>query len=146
MNNFWCPDPDCGSTASHSSEKFNTRMFLNIYFKIVPLLPQKRLISPPTAILFLYEKVLTERIGMLLMAQSGMCVDCYRIMWRIQQKGSLKHIFQNSFPSLPVKMAIFNTTPFCLLINKRKIKWNERGDLIIHTATACPFSYKEPFF
>ena len=36
VNNFWCHNYDCASTAAHSSEKFNTRMFLNIYFKTVP--------------------------------------------------------------------------------------------------------------
>ena len=46
VNNFWCRDCDCASTVIHSFEKFNTRMFLNIYFKIVSLLPQKHLISP----------------------------------------------------------------------------------------------------
>ena len=74
VNNFWCRDRV--STAAYSSEKFNTRMFLNIYFKIVPLLPQKRLISPLIAILFLHEKVLTERVVVLLVVQSGLCVDC----------------------------------------------------------------------
>ena len=91
VNNFWCRDRDCASTATHSSEKFNTRMFLNIYFKIAPLLPQKCLIWPLTAISFLHEKVLTERVGLLLMTQSELCVDCYRIRWGIQLKGSLKH-------------------------------------------------------
>ena len=80
MNNFWCCDRDCALTATHSSEKFNTRMFINIHFKIVSPLPQKRLMSPLTAILFLYWKVLTERVGTLLMLRSGLCVDCYRIM------------------------------------------------------------------
>ena len=107
--NFWCRDRDCASTATHSPEKFNTRMFLNIYFKIVPLLPQKCLISPLTAILFLHEKVLIERIGVLLMAQSGLCVDCYRVMLGIQQKGSLKHFFQNFSSHLLVKTANFMT-------------------------------------
>ena len=109
LNNFWCHDRDCASTVPHSSGKFNTIMFLNIYFKIVPLLPQKRLISPLTAILCLHEKVLTERVGVLLMVQSRLCVDCCRIIWGIQQKGSLTHLFQNSSRPLPVKTADFMT-------------------------------------
>ena len=36
VKNFWCHDRDCVSTATHSSKKFNTRMFLNIYLKTVP--------------------------------------------------------------------------------------------------------------
>ena len=108
VNNFWCCDRDWASTATHF-EKFNRRMFLNIYFKIVSILPQKRLIPPLTAILFLHDKVLTERVGMLLIAQSRLCVDCYRIMWGIQQKGSLKQFLQNFSPLLPVKTADFMT-------------------------------------
>ena len=109
VNYLRCRDCDCVLTTTHSSEKFNTRMFLNIYFKILPLLPQKRLISPLTAILFLHEKVLTEKVGVLLMAQSGLCVDCCRVMWGIQHKYSLKHFLQNFSPPLPVKIANFMT-------------------------------------
>ena len=85
MNNFWYSDHDCASTVAHSSEKFNTRMFLNNYFKIPPSPSRnKRLISPSTAtILFLHGKVLTGRVGVLLMAQSGLCIDSYRIIWGI---------------------------------------------------------------
>ena len=78
VNNLWCRDHDSVSTATCSSEKFNSRMFLNIYFKIVPLLPQKCLISPLTAVLFLHEKAFTEKSAQLLMVQ--VFVDCCRVM------------------------------------------------------------------
>ena len=76
VNNFWYHN--CASTAAHSSEKCNTRMFLNNYFKIVPPFQQKRLILLPTAILIFHVKVLTERVGVLLMALSGLYIDSYR--------------------------------------------------------------------
>ena len=109
VNNFWYHGHGCASTAAHSSEKINTRMFLNNYFKTVSPFSLKHLISPPTAILFLHWKVLTERDGVHLMVQSGLYVDCYRIMWGIQQKCSLKHFLQNFSPPLPVKTADFMT-------------------------------------
>ena len=39
----------------------------------------------------------------------GLCVDCYRIMQEIQQKDSLKHLFQNYSQSSPAKSADFTT-------------------------------------
>ena len=44
LNNFLCCDHDCASITAHSSENFNTRILIYIYFKTVLLLPQKHLI------------------------------------------------------------------------------------------------------
>ena len=56
--------------------------------------------------------------------QSGLCVDCHWIMWGIQQKGSLKHLLQNSSPPLPVKMADFMT--YCHFVSSWKSLYRER--------------------
>ena len=110
VNNFWYCDCDCALTAAHSSEKLNLRMIFNNYFKTVPSFPQKRLIWPPTTILLLHGEVLTERLnGVLLMVQSELCIDSYRIIWGIQQKDSLNYLFQNFSRLLPMKMPDFMT-------------------------------------
>ena len=50
-----------------------------------------------------------------------MCIDCYRIMWGVQQKGSLKNLFQNS-PSYHEKGRFYDTPPFCFFMEKYLLK------------------------
>ena len=79
------------------------------------------------------------------MARSGLYVDCCRILRKIQHKGSLKYLFQNS-SLFTMKRADFMTHAhyvFFFYFKERKI--NERNDQIFHTATMCPFSYKVAF-
>ena len=80
MNIFWCHNQNCAWIPTHSSEIFNTRMLLNIYFKTASPIPQKCLISPPNAILFLHGEAFTERGGRLLKVLSRLCIDCCRII------------------------------------------------------------------
>ena len=125
MKYFWFHDCDCVSVAKNSSKKFNTRMPLNIYFKTIPPTHQQgNGILLPTTILFLYVKIFTERGVQVLMVRPGLYIDCCRIMWGIQYKGSLKHLILEFFPPpfFSVKTADFNSMPFCFLIKKKKRK------------------------
>ena len=127
VNNFWCCDCDCASTATRSSEKFNTRMFLNSYFKIVPLFPQKRLISPLTAILFLHEKVLTERVGMFWWRNHN-CVSIVTELCEEFNRNVLLNIFSEFLPTSSCENGLFyDTLPFCFFMEdeRRNSKIND---------------------
>ena len=63
-----------------------------------------------------------------------MCVDCYRIMWGIQQKGSLKQLFQNSSDLFPCKQPILWHTAILFLHKKA---FTERGVLFLMTLSDC---------
>ena len=116
---FWWRNHDCVSIVTELCEEFSRRVLLNIFYRISPhFFPWKRPILWHTAILFLHGKAFTERGVRFLMVQLGLCVDCYRIMRGIQQKGFLKHFLQNFSPPLPVKTADFMTLPFCFFMGK----------------------------
>ena len=91
---------------SHTSECSNTIYWLKKKWKW-PILWHK-------TILFLHRKAFTERNVWFLIEQSGLCVDCCRIMWGIQHK-VLLNIYFRILPSLfPVKMAAI------LLLDKKE--------------------------
>ena len=77
-------------------------------FQNCSLFQQKRLISPPTEILFLHRETFTKRSVWLLMSWSEFCINCCRIMRGILQqcKGSLKDLFLTP-PPLLMKTADF---------------------------------------
>ena len=129
---------DCASIATELSEEFNRRILLNIFYRIFShLLPWKRPILCHTAILFLHGKAFTERGIWFLMARSGLCVDCCRIMLGNQRKGSLQH-FRIPPPLFPWKQQILTHSHFASWFKKKKKLM--RGDQTFHASTVCPFS------
>ena len=105
---FWWRNQDCVSIATELCEEFKRRVLLSIFYRISPhLFPWKWPILWYTAILFLHGKAFTKRGVQFLMVRLGLCVDCCRIMWGIQLKGSLKHFLQNFSSPLLVKTANF---------------------------------------
>ena len=87
---FWSCNQDFASIATELYEKFNRRVLLNIYFRIPPdLFPWKEANFMINCHFVSSWKSIYRKRCSVLDGVIGLCIDCCRIKWGFQHKGSL---------------------------------------------------------
>ena len=149
--NFWWRNQDCLSIAAELWEKFNTRVFLNIYFRIPspPAYHKNGRFCNTPPFCFFKEKYLLKEVADFKWCDQDCTSIAAELCEEFNKKFLLNIYFRTPFSSSRKKAHFYDMWPFCFLIKKKtRERWSNLSycKCVFFSLLSAPFLRRKCLF